>query len=301
MLPDVLEVSVDSGDSEACSPGEVRCKSLLESEKCTADKTTWLPQLCQPEETCVAEFGGCIPHICDPFSTRCTSDKTFRQCEASGIDFEDLICDEDSFCVEGQCLYGPCLGHVLIVLDTSGSMTPHWESVETSILTLIENNPKTRFGLMVFPGDSKCQVSKNLEISLRAHRAREAFSAYFDYHLPGSSTPLLAAMQRLGEQHSGIFDGQEGVVVVLSDGEDTCDKEHDDDTLPKALAEETQALASAGVKTYVIGYNYQGSTAQLDAIASHGGTGHETHIQAGNEAQLEDALKGIVNDIKLCL
>ena len=166
---------------------------------------------------------------------------------------------------------------------------------------MVENNPSTRFGLMVFPGDSKCDVSKTPTISLRAHRAKEAFEAYFESNQPGNATPLLEAMKTIRSQHSAIFKGEEGMVVVLSDGEDTCEKDLEEDALPQALAEQTQALSAAGVTTYVIGYNYQGNAAQLDAIASHGNTGLESHIPAGNESELENAFKGIISDIKLCL
>tara|TARA_Y100001934_G_C11925169_1_gene573127 strand:- start:177 stop:503 length:327 start_codon:yes stop_codon:yes gene_type:complete len=108
-------------------------------------------------------------------------------------------------------------------------------------------------------------------------------------------------MKTIRSQHSAIFKGEEGMVVVLSDGEDTCEKELSQEELPQALADETQALSAAGVKTYVIGYNYQGNAAQLDAIANVGNTGLESHIPAGNESELEDAFKGIISDIKLCL
>ena len=300
-LPDVEVDDGEAVDTHGCNPGEVRCVSLLESEKCTADAKTWFAQSCQADETCIAEVGGCIPHICDPFETSCTSDRTYRRCGATGIDYDDLLCENQYYCIEGQCLYGPCLGHVLLVLDTSGSMTPHWESVQTSVLNMIENNPSTRFGLMVFPGDSKCAVSKTPTISLRAHRAKEAFEAYFESNLPGNATPLLEAMKTLRSQHSTIFKEEEGIVVVLSDGEDTCEKELATDELPQALAQETQALGSAGITTYVIGYNYQGNAAQLDAIASQGNTGLDSYIPAGSEAELESAFKGIINDIKLCL
>ena len=300
-LPDIGVEDSGPADTSGCTPGEVRCISLLESEKCTADAKTWFAQSCQSDETCIAEVGGCIPHICEPFETSCTSDRTYRRCEASGIDYEDLLCEGEYYCIEGQCLYGPCLGHVLLVLDTSGSMTPHWESVEASILSMIENNPSTRFGLLVFPGESKCGVSKTPIITLRAHRAKEAFEAYFASNQPGNATPLLEAMKTIRSQHSAIFKGEEGMVVVLSDGEDTCEKELSQEELPQALADETQALSAAGVKTYVIGYNYQGNAAQLDAIANVGNTGLESHIPAGNESELEDAFKGIISDIKLCL
>lgn len=300
-LPDTTGEDAVLDTSTGCKPGDVRCPSLLESEECTADAKTWFSQSCQVGETCIAEFGGCVPHICDPFETSCTSDKTYRRCEANGMDYEDLLCEDAYYCVEGQCLYGPCLGHVLLVLDTSGSMNPHWESVQTSILALVESNPNTRFGLMVFPGDSKCSVSKKPIISMRAHRAKEAFEAYFDENQPGSSTPLLEALKTLRAQQGTIFQDQEGTVVVLSDGEDTCEKELEKAELPDALAIETQALSDTGVKTYVIGYNYQGNASQLDAIASHGNTGAETHIPAGNESELDHAFTGIINDIKLCL
>jgi hypothetical protein len=295
-VPDVTE----SSDTYGCTPGEVRCQALLIGETCGEDGETWEPFPCEAGSSCVESGQGCIPHFCNPFEMLCTSDKTYRQCTAAGMTFEDRLCQEGYYCLESYCVYGACLGHVLLVLDRSGSMKTHWNAVKNSVMNLVQENPSTRFGLLTFPGSGKCQSSPGPQITLRAHGATDAFENYFAAVLPVGSTPLLKAMETVRDRHGFIFEGQAGVVVVISDGEDTCSKPELDGPLGDALSVATQELAQAGVKTYVIGYNFEGNTAQLDAIASQGNTGQTVHTPAGSETDLNDAFQGIVSDIKLC-
>ena len=105
-------------------------------------------------------------------------------------------------------------------------------------------------------------------------------------------------METARTYRASLFKGQEGVVVVLSDGQETCEK-GDPDLLEK-LSDVTDDLSQDGIRTYVIGYSFQGNTAQLDAIAAAGSTGLTTHLKAGNEVELDAALDGIISDMKLC-
>jgi hypothetical protein len=286
---------------DLCEPWDVRCPSLLEMEICATDGQSWKPQSCLAGETCVEELGGCMAQICQPFATECTGDQTYRTCEAAGMDWTKSSCDEDHFCTQGYCVYGPCLGHVLLVVDRSSSMNPHWSTVHESVYKLVSGNDNARFGLMVFPGGEKCEVPEEPVIPLTIHNTAETFDAFFNISQPGMSTPLLEAMTVLEDNHESIFKGQAGVVVVLSDGEDTCEKQTGPLGLTMKLSAKTQALTDAGIRTYVIGYNFKGNTGQLDAIASHGNTDKLQHIPAGSESELDDAFSGIVSDLKLCL
>ena len=178
-------------------------------------------------------------------------------------------------------------------------MKPHWGTVRESVLKLVSAHDKTRFGLMAFPAEGKCSIPAGPAIPLTGYGKSILFDAYFQTYGPGMSTPLLAAVKQVRDSRENLFGDQAGTVVILSDGEDTCEGPK-----PKIISElksEITALTAQGVKTYVIGYNYQGDTGQLNVMARSGGTGYETFIPAGNEAELNDAFKGIVSDIKLCL
>lgn len=281
-----------------CDPWEVRCPSLLVSDVCSQDGERWESVDCVAGQTCLEEFGGCMPQVCEPFVTECQGDRTIRTCGAAGRSWEEGACAEGSFCSEGACVYGPCLGHVLLVLDRSASMIPHWPALHSSVLKLVSDRPTTRFGLMTFPSDTPCEVESSPEIPLSTHQTEASFNDFFDAVKPVFTTPLLFAMETARTYRASLFKGQEGVVVVLSDGQETCEK-GDPDLLEK-LSDVTDDLSQDGIRTYVIGYSFQGNTAQLDAIAAAGSTGLTTHLKAGNEVELDAALDGIISDMKLC-
>jgi hypothetical protein len=282
-----------------CTPGEATCTALLESQVCHWDGQSWDTVACKSNEVCQADWGGCVPVMCQPFTTECTADQSLRTCSPDGLAWEAGSCDDDHFCTEGYCLYGRCLGHVLLLIDRSSSMKPHWQSVRQSVLNLVSSHDEARFGVMVFPGDEKCTVPEDPAIPLTAFGKEEVFEAFFNAYGPSISTPLLGGLKRVRQNLDSIFGDQKGIVVVISDGEDTC--QGNKQMVANQLKNETQALSDAGVQTYVIGYKYQGDTAQLEAIAGHGNTGRDSYIKAGNENELDDAFKGIVSDIKLCL
>ncbi len=293
------ETAASEDSTPLCVPHEARCPALLVSEVCAWDGQSWETGACKSGEVCQADLGGCVPVMCDPFATECTGDKTLRSCSGDGLAWEGSTCDSDHYCVGGYCLYGHCLGHVLLLIDRSSSMKPHWQVMRESVLKLVAQHQQTRFGLMAFPGDEKCSVPGEPAIPLTLFGKKELFEAYFDMHGPGISTPLLFGLQQVRAHREEIFAGQGGVLVVISDGEDTCLTSKK--LVVEGLEEEVQGLSAAGVQTYVIGYNYQGDSSQLDAIARHGNTGRDTYVRAGDESELDDAFSGIVSDIKLCL
>ena len=130
-------------------------------------------------------------------------------------------------------------------------------------------------------------------------------AAWFEEHQPFGQTPLLAAMNHMGAVLPDTFPAG-GALVVLSDGADTCaysgmSYEEREALIVDELGAVTSGLfADHGIKTVVVGYQYEGNPDQLNAIAQSGGTGMEAYTEAGGEQELTMALVAIVDDLKEC-
>jgi hypothetical protein len=199
-----------------------------------------------------------------------------------------------------------CLGEVMFLVDVSGSMSFHWESVGNSIAAMTGMSPMASFGLATFPDpDSVCGLPDELELGLAADQAPN-IATWFEKHVPFGQTPLLEAMIWMNSLLPGLFTTESGALVVLSDGADTCaypdlTVEEREALIVQELGQWTQTLdQDHGIKTYVIGYQFQGNTGQLVAIAENGGTGKNTFTEAGNEEELTGVLISIAEDLKLC-
>ena len=70
----------------------------------------------------------------------------------------------------------------------------------------------------------------------------------------------------------------------------------DDDRTVAAVA----ALQSAGIETFVVGYDTSAWADVLDRMAAAGGTDYTTHIPVGDEASLESALDAIAGSVVSC-
>jgi len=278
---------------------------------CTSGEIVWQEDTtCKSTEHCVA--GDCI--ACEANVSECLSETTYRTCQNDGKAWSaGLTCAEGEACLldeaqpegetrRGSCLPYACSPRVLLLVDYSGSMGPHWASVQASVARLVAENPDLRFGLKAFPDvtDGSCNVSKELEIPFGEDNA-DTFDDWFVAHPPIGATPLAEGIDAMRLNAAEIFGNLGGSLIVLTDGEDSC-------YYNQGLAIQTfLALATSGlyidsrVTTYSIGYSYGGSSpAELDTIAINGGSGLRQHIPAGSEEELNDALNGVIDKVKFC-
>ena len=210
-----------------------------------------------------------------------------------------MACTSGEICFEGQCRWEGCAPIVIFLIDRSGSMSGDWQDVATSMLGVVAAHPQLRFGLMAFPIDDDCDVSSSLQVPLTMGDL-EPFVSWFGSHDGDGSTPLLGAMDAVLAGAPSIFGSIGGTLVVVSDGEDTCADESDEEIVPLLGGDAGLLQTEHDVHTYVIGYSYSGDAAPLDIMASYGGTDYKEFIPAGSESELTQALSEIVTDIKLC-
>jgi len=120
--------------------------------------------------------------------------------------------------------------------------------------------------------------------------------------LANGSTPLIATVEWFGENVEAIWGEfpENGHLIVMSEGADTCQCDENAACIADALANATLRLAGQGVNVYVIGYNFSASREILNAIAENGGTPFTEFIPAGNEATLTEAFSAVVGNAKIC-
>ena len=282
------------GACYVCTPGITECFDDLTVRTCSDSGVGWSDyQACGDGETCLE--GAC--QFCD-MKTQCVSAHSFeRYCTAAGNNFSEMVsCESQYFCTKGACVYEGCFTDVLLLVDRSGSMSGDWNNVKASVGTLIAETDFARFGLMGFPADTNCDVSTSLDVPWTVNDPLP-FKTWFEAKGPNGSTPLADALGSLLTYAPLIFGEKGGTIVVLSDGQDTCGKGNVVDNLTNYAA---ALFVNFDIKTYVIGYNYNGDASELNAIAQNGGTDLNTYIPAGNESELSDAFLTIVQDLKLC-
>jgi hypothetical protein len=291
------------GACQPCRAGKSSCVSLQASGECNAQGTEILggsEVTCEEGDVCLGTDGVCGGPLCQPDAWRCLNPFVYQACNDTGSAWlSSEPCPDDFVCHDQVCEYAPCIPTVLFVVDRSGSMEPHWEAVSSEVRAVLEEHPDALFALMEFPsgvGGDGCGTSSNLQVSFDFADVA-TFEAYFNVSTPTGRTPLTETMENLALTAPAVFGVYRVSIVVLSDGAETCTLEDPTDRLSDAVS---QLHLVHDVRTYVIGYNYVGDTGQLDAMATAGGTGYTTHIQAGDAGSLSEAFEDVVDDIKLC-
>jgi hypothetical protein len=180
-----------------------------------------------------------------------------------------------------------------------GALETKWYAAITTIESVVAAYQDTvRFGLTMFPSDPEGEEGRdcsNLETWLIdylppetdnracepaevAVPAGQASLAAIDGAIELMdtglclSTPIGAGLAAAQASLAAGADGRDQLALLITDGNDTCDGDAGYDTLSLPTAD---ALAAAGVRTYVVGFDGSGSgvsPTHLNDLACAGGT-----------------------------
>lgn len=187
-----------------------------------------------------------------------------------------------------------CLDDAMLVFDASGSMagtdmntvTPHIAKVREALAAVLPSvTPRRHLGLMVYgPGArAKCE---NIDLRLKPgpNSADTIMGEVYGVQ-PAGETPLTAAVRHAAEVLH--FREKPSVVVLLTDGEETCGGD------PCDLARRLRAEAS-DLTIHVVGFKAAGSATWLASGVGSACMAEETgglSLTAATKEELIEALQ----------
>ncbi|HEX5661136.1 MAG TPA: vWA domain-containing protein [Polyangiales bacterium] len=229
-------------------------------------------------------------------------------------------------CQKIQLPSDPAEPEILIVQDRSGSMVGlgdirnagknRWQPSVRALKKLTSELTETvAFGLMLFPatsggvslgGGAGCDPGK-LDVEVATGSATQIASV-LDRSAPDvGATPTAASLTAaLGALDTGLCPDcrvAPKYVLLVTDGQPTCGV-GGTKTLPEdieATNKAIDALHTAGIKTYVIGYDTasdQAAAIAMDGFARHGGT--DKYLPVEDESSLLAELTRIAGELVPC-
>jgi hypothetical protein len=230
------------------------------------------------------------------------------------IDAPDIIESDASCGAQNEPIAVENLGDppdLLIVLDRSGSMSspipmfppnfiPKWNIMRDALNALAaEFQDNIRFGLAEFPTNDDCAVDGGtaVRVPIDLNQAPEIMD-YFVFRGPNGNTPASLGLQAALAYYNTIPVNPAGrYVLFATDGEPNCTGDP-----PADVVNAVTALATAGIKTYVLGFGggfVDDSVLNNSAIAGQvprpGGPPH--YYAANSPAQLQMVLDQIAGGI----
>ncbi len=316
----------DSGCADAASEecgAEDADECLDEHSVRSCVDGSWTAAPCGPDERC--DEGRCGPDSCEPGERRCADETTIGVCDDAGNRWNlaecggSLSCDPETvtcFCDEPV--------QILFLLDASGSMAlntvdgvTRWLHARNAITSVMEAFPDMRYGLKTFPDEPvdctepECEQAGGClerftdELAVVPGSMPEAVTdALRDRDLSAGDgllrfvlTPLVNAFRDLETADLGEFragSDSPRVVVLISDGEDTCHAPHAPEIVPGELARSVAAIRDEwGIQTHVVGFGYEEGSRQLSAIAQAGGTGQAVPTMVTNGDELAESIAAL--------
>lgn len=273
-----------------------------------------------------ADCGG--DQVCNPADDECAADlpcESASQCGNGGVCAESGTCEPndtggpcvgDENCLSGEtCNDGHCgcdgvafqaepvVPNLLIVLDRSGSMKESgggdtkWNIARTALDQILDDHgDQVRFGLDMFASNDGCAAGE-INVDVGAGTAG-AISTAFMNATANSGTPIHATMNAL-RSYGGIKDrNHPNYVLLLTDGKEECNIWADPAAPVQQLRNQTPS-----VKTFVVGFGSGVNAAQLNDMATKGGTarpGSPKYYQANNATDLSNALAAILGTVLSC-
>ncbi len=214
-----------------------------------------------------------------------------------------------------------------------------WAPSVAAVDGVTHSLPDVHFGLLTFPGDCASITDPNEQVLCMARLAVEgattscqpgrvmvpvaqgsadAIRAALNAVSPLGATPTAAAIDTAAASLQALpvstTSGNRSILLV-TDGAPNCllgvggalaTGDGANQTQPLAVPQTVEAIAraaTAGVKTYVIGYDTAKDAAlagQLDQMAAAGGTGDTKHRPVEDQASLVAALGGLTRRTLLC-
>ncbi|MGD9378816.1 MAG: VWA domain-containing protein [Methyloceanibacter sp.] len=192
---------------------------------------------------------------------------------------------------------GTCVDDAMIVFDASGSMSgnqapgianapPRIDEVRSALAKVLPSATQyRRVGLVTYgPGPAEqCNVKLNFP---PAQNATSRIMDTVNEMVPAGDTPLTAAVQEAANALD--FRRRRGVIVVVTDGEETCGG------TPCQLAEDLRTVAE-GLTIHVIASRYHSFSwrganhaAELGCLAEESGG---IYVKANSEDELIEALR----------
>jgi hypothetical protein len=293
-----------------CTPGALACADAITPSRCRADGSGFVALgPCPDYQGCDAATGQCTPYQCTPGTAACTDDVHLVTCSTDvAVGAVTTDCSPGR-CANAKCQAVACIPAVFFLVDRSSSMKDSWPDVRTSVAAVIGQHPEFRYGMAAFPAvQSSCTTGSTWPHAALSDDGGQAIDAWFAANGTVQSTPLLDAVVWVS-QHVDLVWGtgkSNGHLVVITDGQDSCGCDQEYTQAAKVacvvdgLAAATTALSDQGLRTYVIGFNYDGDPAELNAMAANGGTSFPAYIPAGDEATLTAAVAQFVGALKMC-
>jgi Ca-activated chloride channel family protein len=191
----------------------------------------------------------------------------------------------------------PCTEDAMIVFDASGSMSGNQtlgipnsqariDEVRAALSQVLPSVTKfRRVGLVTYGPGPYNQCNVKVEFAPTPDAA-QAIMSTVNALVPAGKTPLTSAVEQAAQVLD--FKRKPGVVVVVTDGEETCGRS------PCALAKQLQMTAQQ-LTVHVIGFRYEGfswtggnSVMELMCLADEN---HGLYIKTNSEEELVQALE----------
>lgn len=279
--PTSCDNASDCGGDQVCNPAGNECASDLPCESAAE---------CGNGGVC-NETGTCLPN------------ETGGECVGNENCLEGETCNDGHCGCNGVAFQAePVTPNMLIVLDRSGSMDESggsdtkWNIARDALNQILDDHGgNVRFGLDMFASNDGCAAGE-INVDVGAGTAG-AISTAFMNETADSGTPIYTTMNAL-RSYGGIKDqNHPNYVLLLTDGKEECTWSD-----PAAPVQQLRNQTPS-VKTFVVGFGSGVNAAQLNDMATKGGTarpGSPKYYQANNATQLSDALTAILGTVLSC-
>jgi Ca-activated chloride channel homolog len=202
---------------------------------------------------------------------------------------------EDS--APGEQKPGPCTDDAMIVFDASGSMSgnqtlgipnskPRIDEVRWALSQVLPSATKfRRVGLITYGPGPYNQCNVQLDLKPTKNAAKKIMNAVNSL-VPAGKTPLTSAVEQAAEVLD--FRNKPGVIVAVTDGEETCGRSPCE--LAKALHDAAEHLTVHVVAFRYSGYSWTGESSLMDLMCL-ANQNNGLYIKANSEQELVEALE----------
>jgi hypothetical protein len=217
-------------------------------------------------------------------------------CDADSISCEadtGALASAASTCPAGDGLswLPPVAPNVMLVIDRSGSMEPHWRSLQALTPYIEGMGSVTNAGLALFPSNGGCGVDDTVAVWPAEDRGDDILDAV-SRAWPGGSTPIAAALDAVRGSCTLQDPGRENVLIFVGDGAETCDGD-------PVAAVEAWADMPVPVKMHFISFAADSAArSQIGGMADAAEDG--AYYDASDVASLVERLDRVVASLSPC-